>query len=140
MNIGWTDNHRNDKATLLVLQKKFVNKATYDCIFANSSPIFTTFGILVNNDIVDRSHDLGYHGNHFGRKICVAIVTKMGIFLNWLVQGEYRVYKTVWYIIGMLITSAFQWCLMNSDIVYIKIIMGNSTVSSWKMVVCNDST
>ena len=35
-----------------------LNKATSECSFANSSRIFTIFGILVNNDIVDKSHDL----------------------------------------------------------------------------------
>ena len=75
--------HRYVKATLPVLQKMLLNKATYDCSFANSSPIFIIFGILINNDIVDRSHDCGCHGNHFGGKICVTIiVTKMGILLN----------------------------------------------------------
>ena len=59
-----------------------LNKTTYDCSFANSSLIFILFGILVNNDIVDRAHDVGCHGKHFVRKISVTIVTKMGILLN----------------------------------------------------------
>ena len=49
-------------------------------IQAHSS--ITLFGILVNTDIVDSSRDFGCHGNHFGVKICVTIVTKMGILLN----------------------------------------------------------
>ena len=92
--------------------------------FANSSPIFTIFRTLVNNDIVDRSHDFGCHQNH-----CVTIGTKMGILLNWLAQAEYKVYNNVWYIIGKLVPSAFQWYLRNSDIVYIKIIISNLTAS-----------
>ena len=74
-----------------------LNKETYDCSFANSSPIFTIFGIciLVNSDIVDRSHDFGWHGNHFGGEICVTIVTNVGILLNWLTQAEYKVYNIV---------------------------------------------
>ena len=51
-------------------------------VFANSSPIFTIFGILINNDTVDRSRDFGCHGHHFGGEICVTIVTKMCILLN----------------------------------------------------------
>ena len=105
------------KATLPFLQKMLLNKATCDCSFANSSPIFVIFGIVVNNDIVDRSHDFGCHGNHFGGKICFTIVTKMGILLHWISQAEYRVCNTV-----------CQWCSRNFDIVYMKIIMGNSTV------------
>ena len=70
------------KATLPCLQNVLLNEATYDCSFANLSPIFTIFGIQVSNDIVDRSHDFGCHGNHFGGRICVTIVTKMGILLN----------------------------------------------------------
>ena len=35
---------------------------------------------------------------------------------------------TLLYIIGKLILSACQWCLRNFDIVYIKIMMSNSTV------------
>ena len=66
--IGWRL-HRYVKATLPVLQTILLNKATYDCTFLNSSPICTIFGILVNNDIVDRSHDFGCNGNHFGRKV-----------------------------------------------------------------------
>ena len=74
--------HRYVKATLPFLQKMLLCEATYDCSFANSSPIVTIFGILVNNDIVDRPHDFGCHGNHSGGKICVTIVTKIGILLN----------------------------------------------------------
>ena len=76
------DIHMYVKVTLPFLQKLLLNKATYDCTFANSSPIFTIFGILVHIDIADRSHNFGCHGNHFGRKICVITVTKMGILLN----------------------------------------------------------
>ena len=36
-----------------------LNKATYECSFANSSPIFTIY------DIVDRSHNFSCHGNSF---------------------------------------------------------------------------
>ena len=86
--------------------------------FVNSSSNFTIFGILVNNDNIDRSHDVGCHGKYFGGKICVTIVTKMGILLNWLAQAEYRVCNTVQYIIGKLIPSACQWCLRNCDIVH----------------------
>ena len=111
--------HRYVKATWRFLQKMLLNKATYDGSFANSSPIFTTFGILVNND-VDRSHDCGCHRHHFGRKICVTIITKMGIILNWLAKTEYTVCHTLWYIIGKLIPSACLWCLGNFDIMYIK--------------------
>ena len=74
--------HRYVKATLPFLQKMLLNKATYDHSFANSSPNFIIFGILVNNDIVDMAHDLGCYGNHFDGKICVTIVTKMGTLLN----------------------------------------------------------
>ena len=70
------------KATLQFLQKMLLTKATYDRSFVNSSPIFTILGILVNNDIVDRSRDFGCHGNQFGGKMCVTMVTKMGILLN----------------------------------------------------------
>ena len=45
------------------------------------------------------------------------------------------VYNTVWYTIGKLIPSACPWCLRNIDTVYIKIIMGNSTVIIWNMAV-----
>ena len=62
------------KATLQFLQKLLLNKATDDCGFVSSSPIFTIIGILVNNDIVDRSHDFGSHGSHLGGKICVTSV------------------------------------------------------------------
>ena len=79
-----------------VLQKILPNiKATYGCSFVNLRQIFTIFEILVNNDIVGRSHYFGCHGNHFGRKFCVTIVTKISILLNWLVHGEYRVYTTM---------------------------------------------
>ena len=61
-------------------QEMLLNKATYHCSFANSSPVFTIFGILVNNDIVDWSHDFGCHGTHFGGGKYVTIVTKMGIY------------------------------------------------------------
>ena len=114
--------HRYVKARLLFLQKTLLNKAIYNCRFANLSQIFTIFGILVNNDIVYRSHDLGCYGTHFGGEICVTIVTKIGILLNWLAQAEYRVYNT-----GKPIPTAFQWWLGNCDIVYIKIIIGNLT-------------
>ena len=57
--------------------------------FVNLSPIFAIFDIPVNNDI---AHDFGCYGNHFGRKLCIVIVTKIGPLLNWLVQSEYRVY------------------------------------------------
>ena len=58
------------KATLLFLENILLNKATYDCSFANSTLIFTIFGILVDNDIIDRSHNFGCHGNHFGGEMC----------------------------------------------------------------------
>ena len=74
--------HRYVNAILLFLQKMVLNKAIYNCSFANLSPIFILFGILVNKDIVDRSHDFGCSGNHFGRKVCVTIVTKMVLLLN----------------------------------------------------------
>ena len=74
--------HRYVKALLLLLQKILLNKAIYNCRFANLSPIFTIFGILVNNDIVDRSHDFGCHENHFGGKICVTIVNDIIIDQN----------------------------------------------------------
>ena len=74
--------HRYVKATLPFLQNILLNKAIYDCIFANSCPIFTIFGFLVNNVIIDRLHEFSCHGNHFGGTICVTIVTKMGIILN----------------------------------------------------------
>ena len=38
------------------------------------SPIFTIFGILVNNDKTDMSHEFGCHGHYFGKKVCVTIV------------------------------------------------------------------
>ena len=101
-------------------KKILLNKAIYNCSFANLSSIFSIFGILVNNGIVDKSNDFRFHGNHFGGKICVTIVTKMCILLNLISQAEYRVYNTVWYIIGKLIPSACQWCLRNVDTVYIK--------------------
>ena len=46
---------------IILLQKIFPNKATSAC-FVNLSPIFTIFNILVNNDIVHRSHHFGCHG------------------------------------------------------------------------------
>ena len=49
--------HRHVKATLLFLQKILLNKATYDMIF-------------------------GCNGKHFGWKISVTIVSKIGILLN----------------------------------------------------------
>ena len=73
--------HRYVKAILPFLQKIWLNKAIYNCRFANLCPIFTIFGILVNNDIIGRSNDFGCHGNHFGGKICVTIITKMGIYI-----------------------------------------------------------
>ena len=119
--------HRYVKAILPFLQKILLNRAIYNSCFANLSPIFTIFVILVNDDTVDRSYDYGSHGNYFGEKICVTIVTKMGILLHWLAQAEYRVYNTVWYIIGKPIHSSVQWCLRNCDIVYVKIRVGNLT-------------
>ena len=89
---------------------------TSDCSFANSSPIFTIFEILVNNDMVDRSHDFGYHGNHFDRKICVTLVTKMGKRLN---TGCTTLHDT------SLESRSLQHA--NFDIMYIKIIISNST-------------
>ena len=59
------------KAILPFLQKIVLNKAIYNCCFANLRPIFTILCILVNNDIIDRSHDCGCHGIDFGRKIFV---------------------------------------------------------------------
>ena len=53
----------------------FLNKTHYDCSFISLSPIFTIFSILVNNNIVNMSHDCGCHGNHFGSKLYVTIVT-----------------------------------------------------------------
>ena len=38
-------------------------------------------------------------------------------------------YNTVWYTIGKLIPSAFQWCLGNCDIVYITRIIDNLTAN-----------
>ena len=62
--------HRYVKAILPFLQK-ILTKAIYNCSFANLSPIFIIFGILANNDIVDRSDDFGCHGDHFfGVKMC----------------------------------------------------------------------
>ena len=89
--------HRYLMATLPFLQKLLLNKATYDCSFANSSSMFTIFGILVNNAIADRSDDFSCHGNHICRNVCVTIVTKMVILLSWLGQEEYKVYEECWY-------------------------------------------
>ena len=47
------------------------------------------------------SHDLGCHGHHFGGKLCVTIVAKIGILLDWLVavlvKGAHN-YLTIQYI------------------------------------------
>ena len=69
-------------------------KATSDCSFINLSLIFTIFCILAKNDIGDMSYDIGCHGIHLGGKLCVTIVTKLDILLNWLWEAEYRVYDT----------------------------------------------
>ena len=61
--------------------------------FVNLSQIFTILGILVNNETVDMSHDFCCHGNHFGRKRSVTLVTKNNIKLAG--TGEYRVYTSV---------------------------------------------
>ena len=45
--------------------------------FISLNPIFTMLSIRVNNDIVDMPYDFGCHGNHFGGKLCVTIVTKI---------------------------------------------------------------
>ena len=74
--------HKYVNVILLFLQKILLNIAIYNYTFVNLSPISTVFGILVNTDIVDRTHDFGCHGIHFGGKICFTIVTKMGILLN----------------------------------------------------------
>ena len=63
--------------------------------FLNLRPISTIFSILVDNDAVDKSYDFGCYGNHLWEKLRVSIMTKIGMSLNWLVQGEYRVYTTV---------------------------------------------
>ena len=63
-------------------RKYYLIKQFITVVFSNLSPMFTIFGIPVNNDIVVRSHDFGCHGTHFGMKICVTIVTKMGILLH----------------------------------------------------------
>ena len=47
------------------------------------------------NDTLDMPHGFGCYGNHFGAKVYVTIVTKIGILLNWLAHGEYSVYATV---------------------------------------------
>ena len=56
--------------------KIFLNKATSDCAI-NLSPNVTIFSITVNNYIVHMSHNFRCHGNHFGRNLCVIIVTKL---------------------------------------------------------------
>ena len=62
--------HRYVKAILQVFFQKIVlNKAIYNCSFANWRPIFSIFSIWVNNGIVDRLNDFGCHGHHFGGKI-----------------------------------------------------------------------
>ena len=55
---------------MLPFVQKILNKAIYNCSFVSLSSMLTIFGIQVNNDIIDRSHDFGCHGDHFGRKIC----------------------------------------------------------------------
>ena len=90
-----------------------------------------TLGILANTDIIDMSHGFGCHGNHFGEKLCVAIVTKLGILLNGFSGTEYSVYTTVWYIIGKLSSPVFSWgvgCLSTIILIY-KIY--NVTVIIW---------
>ena len=87
--------HRHVKARLLFYGKYYLIMLTCDCNFVNLSSIFTIFSILVNNDIVDMPHDFGSYGNYFVRKLCVTIPTKIGVLLNWLMQGEYRVHTTV---------------------------------------------
>ena len=62
--------------------------------------------ITANTNIVDMSHDFGCYGNNFGRNVCVTMVIKIGILLNWLSGAEYRVNITV-YVIGKLKSSAF---------------------------------
>ena len=42
-----------------VVLKTFMNKGTCDCSFINLSPIFSIFRTVVDNDIVDMSHDYG---------------------------------------------------------------------------------
>ena len=63
-----------------------LNKATSDCSIVNLSPFFTILGFLANNDNVDMSHDFGCQRNHFGRKLCVTIVTEIGILYRYIIK------------------------------------------------------
>ena len=76
------------------LLKILLNKAISDCSFANLSSNFTIFRILASNDTVDMSHDIACHGNHFDRKLCITMVTKLGIILNCQLWAECKVYIT----------------------------------------------
>ena len=76
---------------ITVLLKIILNNATSDCSFFNLRPIFAMLGILASNDLVDISHDFGCYGNHFGGTLCVTIVTKIRIFINWLSKAQSRV-------------------------------------------------
>ena len=75
--------HRYVKARLLFLQK-ILNKAIYNCSFANLIPVFTIFGIVVNNAIIDRSpgHQIFVAMDTIWAGKYVTIVTKIGILLN----------------------------------------------------------
>ena len=74
-----------DKITVLL--KILLNKTTSDFSFVNLSPIFTWY--TGQHYTVDMPHDFSCYGNHFGWKLCVTIVTKIGVFLNWLSGVEY---------------------------------------------------
>ena len=63
---------------IVILLKIFANiLATSDC-FVNLCPIFPIFIILVNNDIVHMSHNLGCLGTHFGGNLCAIY-----IYIKW---------------------------------------------------------
>ena len=106
---------------IAVLLKIFLNKGISDsCI--NLSPIFTIFSILVNGDKI--------HVTSFGLPwwqlwwefMCYHSYQIILLF-NGLAPFKYRVFTTVWYIIGNRIR------VWNCDMLYIKIIMSILIIS-----------
>ena len=81
--------------------------------FVNLNPI-VTFGVLVN-DTFETSHDFSYHGNHFDGKLCVTILTKISMLLNWLVHAgriEGVLYSVIhlWKVEVLNILLVFEKC------------------------------
>ena len=83
--------YHNQTLNLLFLVKILLNTATCDCGFVNLNPIVTTLHIIWQTMIQSTSHTIFFAMQNFARKVCVSIVTKICVLLNWLVQSKYRV-------------------------------------------------